>query len=126
VTVVSPCYSIIDPYKEVDAFHSRHVKPLGERVSLNYARWSNAEYDAIADEMAQYAIGDPALEPLWREAMEIWLPELPVLPMYQQVRIIPLNTTYWTNWPTAENNYIHPPTWWATSLQMIVNVQPAE
>ncbi|MBI1296125.1 hypothetical protein GC175_14320 [bacterium] len=126
VLIVSPCYSIVDPFNEVDAFHGRHVVPLGERASMNFGRWSSPEFDAIVDEMATLPAGDPALSSLWREAMEIWLPELPVLPMYQQVRIVPLNTTYWTNWPTAENNYIHPPTWWASTLQMIMNVQPAQ
>ena len=58
--------------------------------------------------------------------MEIWLPNLPVLPVNQRPRIIPLNTTYWTNWPTSENNYIHPATWWASTFIMIMEVQPAQ
>ncbi len=125
VAIVSPCYSIVDPYNEVDAFHSRHVVPVGERASMNVGRWANTEFDAIVDRMATLPAGDPALGALWRQAMEIWLPELPVLPMYQQVRIIPLNNTYWVNWPTSENNYIHPPTWWASTYQIILNLQPA-
>lgn len=126
ILVVSPCYSVIDPFNEVEAFHGRYVAPLGERVSQNFARWSNPEFDAIVDEMARYPSGDPALGQLWREAMEIWLPELPVLPLYQQPRIVALNETYWNNWPTSENNYIHPPIWWATTLQMILNIEPAQ
>jgi peptide/nickel transport system substrate-binding protein len=126
VVLVSPCYSVVDGYKSVDAFHSRYIKPLGERQSGNYCRFSDPAYDAIADKMANYPVGDPGLKPLWREAMEIWLPNLPVLPINQRPRIIPLNTTYWTNWPTAENNYIHPATWWASTFIMIMEVQPAQ
>jgi peptide/nickel transport system substrate-binding protein len=125
VAIVSPCYSIVDPYNAVDAFHNRHVVAVGERASMNVGRWDNAEFSAIVDEMATLPAGDPALGPLWRAAMEIWLPDLPVLPMYQQVRIIPFSTTYWTNWPTAENNYVHPPTWWASTYQIIMNLEPA-
>ena len=124
--VISPCASVIDSYKEVDFYHSRWVKPLGERQSLNWARWSNEEFDAIVDEMAQYPISDPELSPLWRAAMEIWLPDLPVLPLYQQADIIPQNTTYWTNWPTAQNNYVQPLAYSASTLLIIINVEKAQ
>ena len=42
-------------------------------------------------------------ERLHREALEIYLAETPAFGLYQQVRIVPYNQTYWTNWPTTTN-----------------------
>lgn len=124
--LLSPCGSVVDPYRDLDRFHSRDVLPLGETVTTNISRYSNPEYDAIVDEVAKLAPGDEAIIPLWREAFEIYLQEQPALPVHQQVRVVPHNNTYWTNWPTAENNYIHPPTWWHTTLMFIVELESAQ
>lgn len=126
VTIESPCNSVLDPYKSAESYHSRYVEPVGERVSANWGRWENAEYDEIIDEMAAYAIGAPEVGELWQDSLEIWLDELPAIPMYQQLRIIPFNTTYWRNWPEADNNYYMPFTWWASTMQLLVNLEKAE
>ncbi len=39
--------------------------------------------------------------------MEIWLPDLPDIQLVQNFHRIPWNTTYWKNWPTAENAYVN-------------------
>lgn len=126
VILTSPCGSVVDPYRGLDRFHSRDVKPIGEVVTTNISRYINPAYDAIVDQVAKLAPGDPAIAPLWRQAFEIYLQDQPALPLHQQVRVVPHNTTYWTNWPTAENNYIHPPTWWHTTLMQIIELQPAQ
>ena len=53
--------------------------------------------------MGQTAPDDPALQTFFREAMEIWLAELPSIPIVQWYHRIPHNQTYWKNWPSAEN-----------------------
>ena len=40
---------------------------------------------------------------LYRQAMEIWLPELPDIQLTEFYHRIPMNTTYWTGWPTEDN-----------------------
>ena len=40
--------------------------------------------------------------------MEIWLPELPDIPLMQFYHRLPLNTTYWTGYPTQEDPYVNP------------------
>ena len=42
---------------------------------------------------------------LFRQAMSIWLEELPEVPLVQWFHRIPQNTTYWDNWPTQDNPY---------------------
>ncbi|MEZ4640900.1 MAG: hypothetical protein R2856_39075, partial [Caldilineaceae bacterium] len=70
-------------------------------------------------------LGDPRVEELFLEASAIYMDELPVIPITQAKKIIPFDTTYWTGWPTFENDYIHPPTWWQSTHVIIHNLQPA-
>ncbi|MEZ4837264.1 MAG: hypothetical protein R2873_35575, partial [Caldilineaceae bacterium] len=82
-------------------------------------------YGALIDEMGTLPLGDPRVEELFLEASAIYMDELPVIPITQAKKIIPFDTTYWTGWPTFENDYIHPPTWWQSTHVIIHNLQPA-
>jgi peptide/nickel transport system substrate-binding protein len=121
------CGSVTDPFTTLNAWHQSRAVPIGERTDYDRGagRWANEEYSAIVDEIAQLEPGDPAIEEKFREALDIYLAETPAFGLYQQVRIVPYNQTYWTNWPTAENNYIHPPNWWMTTHQVLLQIEPA-
>jgi peptide/nickel transport system substrate-binding protein len=115
----------------MDTFNTGWLKPVGERTadSQNGWRWSGEaadEYSAIVDEMGTLPLGDPAIDEMFVEAMRLWMAELPVIPITQAKKIIPFDTTYWTGWPTAENNYMHPPTWWQSTHAIIHNLQPVQ
>jgi peptide/nickel transport system substrate-binding protein len=125
VRVSWSCGSVVDPFGTLNNWHGRWAVPIGERAAYNPARWVNDEYGALVDQVGALPPNDPKIDPIFAQALEIWLRELPGVPLMQQVRIVPYNTTYWTNFPTAKNNYIHPPNWWMTSLQIIMNVKPA-
>ena len=111
------CGSVNEPWASLDTFNTKWLKPVGERSSGNQNawRWSGETadaYSAIVDEMGSLPLGDPKVEELFVEAMDLWFEELPVIPVTQAKKIIPFNNTYWTGWPTFEDDYIHPPTWW--------------
>jgi peptide/nickel transport system substrate-binding protein len=120
------CGGVTDPSAELAIYHQDLAARRGERARGNYSRWVNKRFSEISDEMAKLPKGDPQVPTLFREALTIFLKEQPVLPLHQQIRIVPFNNTYWTNWPTAENNYIHPPIWWQSSLIIIMNLKPAK
>lgn len=120
------CGSVVEPYDELSLFHSRWIKPIGERVSNNIWGWSNAEYDEIVDEMQAIAPGAERQHELFRRALEIRLQELPIISLTQQQRVVPYSNMYWTNWPTAENDYHHPPNWWQNFLMLVVAIEPAQ
>lgn len=120
------CGSVVEPYDELSLFHSRWIKPIGERMSNNIWGWSNAEYDQIVDEMQTIEPGAERQHELFRRALEIRLQELPIISLTQQQRVVPYSTKYWTNWPTAENDYHHPPNWWQNFLMLVVAIQPAQ
>jgi hypothetical protein len=43
----------------------------------------------------------------------------------QNFHRIPMNTTYWKNWPTADNNYVNGASWHLTYPIVLWNLQPA-
>lgn len=123
------CGSVNEPWNTMDAFNTKYLAPVGERAERNEWRWSGEKadaYSAIVDEIGVMPLGDPAIDDMFLEATELWLSELPVLPISEARKIIPFNTTYWTNWPTAENNYIHPPTWWQHTHVIMHALEPAQ
>ena len=119
------CGSVRDPYATLDIFHSRHAKPIGEIATGSRSRYANADFDAIVDEMAVTGSDDPKMQELFRSAMEIWLADLPAMPLTEASLLTPFNNHFWTNWPTEDNNYVHPGFWWMTALLMITEIEPA-
>jgi len=121
------CNSVNEPWSSMNRFHEEFVMPIGERSpgTNNHVRWSNADYSALVDEIGVLPLGDEAIRPLVLEAMEIWRAELPFIPITQARKIVPFDTTYWVGWPTAEDNYNHPATWWNSTHQIIHNLEPA-
>jgi peptide/nickel transport system substrate-binding protein len=117
--------SVRDPYFTLRLFHSRYVKPTGTATAYYY-RWSNAKFDRLVDEMGKVAPDDPALIPLFRDAMDIWLAELPAVPLLQWFHRIPHNQTYWTNWPSAENPYMNSAFWVRTVLIVLLGLEPTQ
>jgi peptide/nickel transport system substrate-binding protein len=120
------CGSINEPWASLDSLNQRWLKPVGERADSNGWRWKNQEYSDIVDQMGVLPLGDPKLNDLFVKAADIYLDELPVIPITQAKKLIPFDTTYWTNWPSADNNYLHATTWWQSTHMIIDNLKPAQ
>jgi peptide/nickel transport system substrate-binding protein len=119
------CGSVTEPYAELLTLHSKWIRPTGESSFPNIWRYNNEAYDAIVDQIGMLPANDPKEHELFRQALEIRLKELPIFAVLQQKRIVPYTTKYWTNWPTADNGYVHPPNWWQTFIIPLVNIKPA-
>jgi len=120
------CGSLTDPFRSLDNFHSRYVTEVGVQATHNFGRWSSEEFDALVDEIAALQPGDDRIAPLFRDALAIWLAGLPCVPLCQHFRIYPLNTEYWTNWPSSANDYFSPVINWMSLHQILINLQPAD
>ena len=120
------CGSIADPWLSADNLHCRWVVPVGERASKNIYRWCNEEFSQLHDEMGQLHLGDPQIVTLLARMLEIFNQEMPVIPVVESMlHNVAFSNTYWTNWPSADNNYLHPPTWWASVHYMLPRLQKA-
>jgi peptide/nickel transport system substrate-binding protein len=110
--------------ENLDLFHSKNYRPLGEKApwyEQDSFRYKNPALDAIVDKMFQVPPDDTAtLTGLYHDAMSIWLKDLPVVPVIQAPALVPFNSTYWTGWPTADDPWNMPVSWWAT-LNLVIN-----
>jgi peptide/nickel transport system substrate-binding protein len=121
----------LDVYDGVEFFHKRHYAPTGTNLPLDgwNSRFNNDEYNAIIDTM--YAMNpddDPgAYTAELLKAMEIWYRELPAIPVWQWMHYVPMNTRYWTNWPSQDNPYGVPATWLRNGgFPIAVNIKKAK
>jgi peptide/nickel transport system substrate-binding protein len=126
------CGSVVEPWFGMQRYHKKWVNPVGtagtEYVdnTNNAGRWVNDEYSSLIDQIGSLPVGDPAVIDLMKQAVTIWTDELPDIPLVQTPVFYLFNTTYWTNWPTADNNYIQPPGHWEQFLRQLVELKPAE
>jgi peptide/nickel transport system substrate-binding protein len=109
-----------DPYFTLRLYQSETEAVPGGHL-VNFSRWHNDEFDEIVDEMAITPPEDQeALIDQWRRAMEIWLPELPDIPIQEWYHRIPMNTTYWQGWPTRDDPYVNG-AFWHLTFQLVLN-----
>ena len=125
------CGSVNEPWASMNRYTNASIAPIGERAPgfNNTGRWNTeatAAYTAIVDEMGTMPVGDPAIPAMVAEAHGYLSAEVPFVPLVQAAKLLPFNTTYWTGWPTAENNYNHPAFWWGSAHQIIHNLEKAE
>jgi peptide/nickel transport system substrate-binding protein len=111
-------------YDNLELFHSKYYVPLGQDApwyERNSFRYKNPAFDAIVDEMRGTDPNNVAkVTDEFKRAMAIWFDDLPVIPIVQAPALVPFNSTYWANWPTATNAWNMPVTWWAT-FNLVVN-----
>ena len=113
-----------DPYYSMRLYQSQLSAPTGQRAFAPF-RWRSPRFDTLVDRMSTVARGDPQLTSLFRDALEVWLPNLPDIPLVQFYHRIPVNTTYWTNWPDATNPYINTANWHRTFELVLLNLRTA-
>jgi peptide/nickel transport system substrate-binding protein len=122
------CGSVSEPWVSMNTLNVSRYKPLGQRTGTdnqNSGRWNTdgaKAYSKIVDQIGSLPLGDPKIVDLVVEAYKYVYDETVVVPLAQAEKLVPFDTTYWTNWPSAENNYNHPATWWNSTHQIILNL----
>ena len=124
------CGSVNEPWASMGRYTVADVVPVGERSPgfNNTARWDGpaAEaYSAIMADIAARSLGDAEIPGLVAQAYAHLDAEMPFIPLVQAAKLLPMNETYWTGWPTADNYYNHPFFWWNHTHQIIHNLEPA-
>ena len=116
--------SVRDPYFTMKLYQSASVNiPGGHQV--NFYHWENAEWDRLTDEVGRTSPEDSAaVIELYKQAMAIWLPELPDVPILEFYHRIVMNEARWTNWPTGADTtgYVNEASWhltWSLVLHRI-------
>lgn len=100
--------SVFDPVDTLRMYTTENKTPIGTSTMF-VSRWSNPEVDRLVDEMAAIPPENfDAILPLFREAFDTWFGEAVEVPIEQAYHLMPMNTTYWTNWPSQDNPYVPP------------------
>lgn len=120
------CGMTFDPNQLYAWFHSRNYVPIGERANQgNATRLKSAELDTLIEQLDTADPEDPASKPVFDQALDVFLAELPAVPSIQTVYPFIYNTQYWTGWPSEEDPYTIPANWWGQFLFVIGSVKPA-
>lgn len=125
------CGSVDEPWTSMNRYTNATIAPIGERAPgfNNTGRWdtdATAAYTAIVNQMGALASDDPQMAELAAQAYQYLAEEVPFTPLVQASKLLPMNTTYWTNWSTADNNYGNPSFWVGSAHKIIHNLQKAE
>ncbi len=116
----------MDPFMMLSSYTSQFYRPTGQPAPLwsTTSRWRNAEYDRIVEQVAPLQVGDPELQPLFMEAMEIWVDEMPDVFLAQLIIRYPLNNARWTGWPSQSDPYGFPHSWQWELLKTFIRLEP--
>jgi peptide/nickel transport system substrate-binding protein len=112
-----------DPYDTLHLYRKDAIKPLGVDCGDNRSRWTDPTFEAALQEMNNTATDDPKMYDLFKTCMQVYYEQLPDCPLVQWFHRIPVNTTYWTNWPNAENPYMNSALWHLTCLYLVSNLK---
>lgn len=119
------CGVMQDLYTQLFGWHSKLYTPSGSVTSGTFTRFRSEKLDAILDTMEKIPSGEETYE-LSKEALMVMADEAAWLPMFGTSKLVPTNSTYWTNYPDSEKPY-NGPWWWWSCFKFIVNeIVPAQ
>jgi len=99
--------------------------PIGETNRPGtMMRFGTPEIAAIVNEKQTIPPEDPRTYELAVEFLKAVIVEMPWTGFHSGIKFCPVNTTYWTNWPSAENNYDGPWWWWSCFKYIAWQLEP--
>jgi peptide/nickel transport system substrate-binding protein len=117
----------MDPFFMLSIFTSQYYRPTGQPAPISWAtsRYRNPAYDSVVDQISPLAVDDPQTLTYTDQAMDLWFKDLPMIYVSQLIIRYPMNTQYWTGWPSKDNPYGFPHSWQQELLKTILTLQPA-
>jgi peptide/nickel transport system substrate-binding protein len=121
----STCNSVNEPWSTLDTLSNRWLVPVGQPASYDGMRWNNKQYSRIVAQMSTLPDNSPKYAKLFLKAYQIYLNQLPVIPITQARKLVPFDTKYWKGWPTSRNPYMSPTMWYQSAELIILRLRPA-
>lgn len=115
-----------DIYPNVSFWHQKYIVDTGTPAPGNQHRHSSDEIAAILDELEKVTSDDPKNVELSSDLLMQMAQEMHWIPMFGTSKFVPVNETYFTNYPTADNYYEGPWWWWSNFKYIIANIQPKQ
>lgn len=100
-------------------FNQKFIVPTGKPAPGNPIRWKSAQATRLVEQMQLNAPEDPKTIQLEMQFLKIFFKEMPFIPMFASTQLVPVDSYYWTNFPTSTNQY-NGPWWWWSSFKFIL------
>lgn len=113
-----------DIYSQINGWSADLIVPVGEIGSGQGSRWNNADATAIIKEMEKLSPEDEKSYELAMDFLKIAIADMPFIGFHSGVKFVPTNTTYWNNYPNAENPYNGPWWWWSCFKYITLDIAP--
>ena len=105
----------------LDSYRSDFIKPTGEvQPPRNLQRWQDPRLDALIDRNRSLAFDSPEVVALGIDYLKLVVEEMPMIPLMAYNKFAPLDTTYWTGYPSADNPYAASGPNWSNLRYMVV------
>lgn len=115
-----------DLYSVINGWDADLIVPLGERGSGQGSRWYNEEATEIIHKLATVHPDSDESYELGMEFMKIAIADLPFIGFHSGIKFVPTNSTYWDNYPNAENPYNGPWWWWSCFKYITTELNPVQ
>lgn len=95
----------------------------------NYGRYNNKEVFSLVDQLNRTPLSDKAQnKKIITKISEIYLKDMPVIPLWYNGMWFQASEAHWTNWPNEKNPYAYPSSWlerWECgTIKMLANIKP--
>jgi peptide/nickel transport system substrate-binding protein len=124
------CGSQYDPWQTLEHFHSKYAAPEGQNTPNNRAptRYANPEMDALLNQMEtmQPSADNPDYVALVQKATDIFVADMPEIPLAEEYHTQPFNNTYWTGYPGAGDPYVAPFVAWEGFARILHRLEPTQ
>lgn len=104
------------------SWHSKHAKPTGTS-SENPLRYTNSDMDELLDEWFTVPSDDPRILSIGTKIQKLLVEDKPWLPMFGTSKFVPVDTYYWSNYPSAKTPYEGPWWWWSNFKFMVTEIK---
>jgi peptide/nickel transport system substrate-binding protein len=96
----------------IEKYQSQYYTPIGTAMSeydnTAAGRFTHPEIDSLVEQMQAIAPGSSDMDALSHQAVELFMEQLPAIPIAEYKRVDIFNSRYWTGFPTQENLYAYP------------------
>jgi len=96
----------------IEQYQSKYYAPIGTPLSeydnTRAGRFTHQEIDELVEQMKLISTSDPDIEPLSHRAVELFMEQLPAIPIAEYKRMELFSNRYWTGFPSQENLYAYP------------------
>ena len=113
-----------DMYETTRRWHKQYIVENGIAAPGNNERFSSDKISSILDELSKVTADDPENIELTFDLLKAFVEEMPWIQMFGTSKFVPVNETYWTNYPSAKNYYEGPWWWWSNFKYILPRIKP--